>query len=151
MNTPRAMLERLAFVCWLALTSVSVGLLGMSPWLGREGVGLFLAAAGGAILAWVLDDYGRRHLHFAECTAAFDFVEVPDIFNGGVPHLQRAENLRRLFDAWDDLAERRLRGEGDVWQVQSLRHEAEALLEADPQLRAEFEQELTRHPELAGR
>jgi hypothetical protein len=144
------MFERLAFVVWMVLTSVSIGVVCMSPWFAwpSPGLAVFLAGAGGCILAWLFGTYGRASLHFSECEASFEFNEAP----GVIPEDEEpSDHLRRVFDSWEELDARRDRGDGDIWQVQELRREAASLLRADPHLREEFAHELSRHPELGDR
>ena len=140
------MLERLAFVVWLAVTSFSIGVVGVSPWFTwpQPGLAVFLAGSGGCILAWLLGRFGREKLHFAECE---DSLQFRDPSADG----DRADHLRRVFDTWEELDAQRESGSVDVWRVQELRREAASLLQRDPRLRAEFEHELSRHPELGDR
>lgn len=144
------MLERLAFVVWLAVTSISIGVVSMSPWFSwpEPGLTVFLGGSGGGVLAWMLGSYGRKRLHFAECEESLHFTEAPGTISEDD---ERADHLRRVFSTWEELDDLRSRGGGDVWQVQELRREAASLLRADPRLRAEFERELSSHPELGDR
>jgi len=145
MNSARAILERLAFVLWLALTGSSIGAALLSAWFDwpAPGLAVFLAGSGGSIFSALLRHYGRARLHFEECEASLEF---------GLPRESaRAEHLRRVFDSWEALDAQRESGGIDVWRVHELRREAASLLEAEPALRATFERELSRRPELRDR
>ncbi len=142
------MLERLAFIVWMGLTTTSIGFVGLSlyePW-PHPGLSMFLAAGGGCVLAWMLGTYGRARLHFAECEKALNEAATPAIEDDPT-----ADRLRRLLDSWEELDARRDLGGIDPWRVQELRREAASILQSDPRLRTEFARELSRHPELGDR
>lgn len=147
------MFERLAFLVWMALTALSFGFLGLSPWFRWPDPGAFvcLGSVAGLVLAWALRLWGKSRLHFDEHQHSFDTAGSSGFLPGSPEHEARAENLRKLFYEWDALAERQARGEGDIWQVAEIRREAQALLDADPQLRVEFDYHVSRHPELGQR
>lgn len=151
LNRPRAILERLAYIGWLGITAVSICTLILSLTLAISGVGaeLFFAGACGTALSGFVNRYGRRHLHFDRCERSLEMVAScsPNAVTAG--HAERADLLRRLLEKWTQVDALILEGKMDVWDRQDLRRQALSLLAADPDLRGEFADELSEHPELA--
>jgi hypothetical protein len=148
LNSPREMLERLAYLIWLAITATSISAIFLAVFKGVHGagLGLFAGGIGGTILSRLLHGDGRKHLHFDDCEDSLDFNG-----DGDPEHAARAENLRRLLARWNQLDARREQDEEDTWQVLAIRRETQSLLDADPGLRSEFDRQLARHPELRNR
>jgi hypothetical protein len=153
LNDTRAIFERLVYVIWMALTAVSIGVLTLSPWVTwpDPGVSVVSASLGGLILSRVLHRVGYARLHFQEHGDSLDRVAPRSHSPGSPEHQERASSLRRLLQKWDALEEQRAGGGGDVWEIHAVRREAKSLLQRDPQLRAEFDQEIARRPELGDR
>jgi hypothetical protein len=153
LNRPRAMLERLAYIGWLGITTASLCALILSLTLSISGVGgeLFVAGVCGTALSGVVNRYGRKHLHFDKSERSLELVAsyAPNRTTAG--HAERADLLRRLLDRWMEVDQQILDGKSDVWERQVLRRQAISLLAADPALRNEFEDELSAHPELTER
>jgi hypothetical protein len=147
------MLERLAYIGWLGITTASLCTLILSATLAISGVGfeLFLAGACGTAIAGFLNRYGRKHLHFDQCERSLEVVASfsPNTVSAG--HAQRADRLRQLLDQWTQVDAEISAGKMDIWERQALRQQALSLLAADPELRREFEDELSAHPELTDR
>jgi hypothetical protein len=144
------MLERLVYVGWLGITAASLSALILSLTFAVSGmVGeLFVAGVFGTAFSGLLNRYGRKHLHFDQCEQALEFRETGGFFPVSVAHQDRADSLRRVFEEWTQVDEQILAGKMDVWERQALRRQAQSLLTADPDLRNEFEYELSEHPEL---
>jgi len=153
LNRPRAMLERLAYIGWLGITTASLCALILSLTLAVSGMGgeLFLAGACGTAISGVVNRLGRRHLHFDKCERSLELVAsyAPNRATPG--HAERADLLRRLLEKWTEVDQEILDGKSDVWERQALRRQARSLLAADPDLLNEFEDELSAHPELTDR
>lgn len=147
------MLERLAYIGWLGITTASLCALILSLTLAISGVGgeLFVAGICGTALSGVVNRYGRKHLHFDKSERSLELVAAHSPNRMTPDHAERAERLRRLLDRWIEVDQQILDGKSDVWERQALRRQARSLLAADPDLFIEFEDELSAHPELTER
>lgn len=149
-NTPRAMFERLAFACFLALLVASIGLLGPGLLFSLH-AGEFrpaLLGVAGLLIFFAIRPFGYKHLHFREWEDSLEPVECDGAFALNPAHDARARHFAALIEGLENLRQRAAAGEADVWEVQALRHRAALLLAADPALRARFASELAGHPEL---
>lgn len=153
LNRPRAMLERLAYIGWLGITTASLSALILSMTLAISGAGgrLFFAGVVGTVIAGAMNRYGRRHLHFDQCERSLEVVASYSLTPVTAGHAERADLLRRLLDKWTLVDAQISAGTMDIWERQTLRRQAQSLLAADPELRNEFEDELSAHPELSDR
>lgn len=153
MNPMRRMFERLAYLLWLGGAGVSFGFVGLSPWsTWPEPGAMFLGGGlGGLFAAWLLHTVGESHWHFAEHARVLDQAPLNEFTHSTPEYQERVENLRRVFYRWEALDALRAEGKADVWAVQALRQEALTLLQQDPRLSAEFDRDLSRHPELRHR
>ena len=144
------MLERLAYIGWLGMTTASLCTLILSLTLAISGMGseLFIAGACGTVLSGFVNRLGRRHLHFDRCERSLELVASYSPSSVTPGHIERAEKLRRLLEKWTQVDEQIEAGISDVWERQALRRHARSLLAADPELLNEFEDELASHPEL---
>jgi hypothetical protein len=149
-NSPRSILERLAYASWLGVTGVSVIalIISLAMALSGTGLGMFIAGSGGFLLSRVIHDLGRRHLHFDECERTLEFRETGGLFSIDTEHDQRALSLQRALEEWNALDERGLTGEIDIWRRQALRRQVQSLLARDPELKKEFQEELRDHPDV---
>lgn len=143
-NSPRAMLERLAFAAFLALLIGSVGLLSVGLLFGVAGGDYRAAAFGlGGLLLFFLRPLGYKHLHFRECEES---IELAELRASTLSPAQEGRALA-LAEALNALADLQERG-ADIWAVQQMRHKASAMLADEPALREVFARELADHPEL---
>jgi hypothetical protein len=115
--------------------------------VGRE---LFLAGACGTLASGILNHFGRKHLHFDQCERSLELVTPFRLNPVSRGHAERADLLRRVLEKWTQVEAEIVEGKVDIWERQALRREAQSLLAADPELRNEFEDELSEHPELKG-
>lgn len=150
LNTPRAMFERLAFGCFLALLVVSMGLTGLGTIFGLSGGDARPAAFGvaGLLLVLALRPLGYKHLHFRDWADSLEPLESGSAFELDPVLAKHAQAFAKTLAALEAVQQRIAAGEGDVWAVQRLRHEASAMLAAEPALREVFATELAGHPEL---
>lgn len=150
LNRPRAMFERLAYIGWLGITTASLCALILSLTLAISGLGgeLFLMGACGTAISGLMNRYGRRHLNFDRCERSLEQVTPYSRLPVTPDHAERADLLRRLLEKWSLVDEQILAGTTDIWERQDLRRQTLSLLAADPELRNEFEDELSAHPEL---
>lgn len=153
LNDTRAILERLVYVIWMALTAVSIGLLALSPFFDwpAPGAPVLSFALGGFLLSRLLHHVGYTRLRFQEHGESLDGIAKRGLAPGSPEHLARVMSLRRVLEQWDVLEEERESGQADVWAIHALRREAQSLLRLDPELRAEFDHELSRRPGLRDR
>jgi len=153
LNRPRAMLERLAYIGWLGITTASLCSLILSMTLAISGMGveLFVAGACGTAISGFVNRYGRKHLHFDQSERSLEVVASYSLTPVTAGHAQRVDLLRRLLDIWTLVDAQISAGKMDIWERQALRRQAQSLLAADPELRNEFEDELSAHPELGDR
>jgi hypothetical protein len=147
------MLERLAYVGWLGTTAASLCALILSltfavSEMGRE---LFLMGVCGTVLSGYVNYLGRKHLHFEQCERSLEVVASYSMNPVSAGHVARADSLRRVLEKWTYVEEQILAGKMEIWERQALRRQAQSLLAADPELRNEFEEELSEHPELRDR
>lgn len=152
-NTPRAMLERLAFACFLALLIASLALTGVgvvSVLHGGDAKPALLGLAGLA-LVFAVRPLGYKHLHFGKWQDSFELVELAHSIDHNPELGERAQAFAATLAELEALQARVATGEADVWTVQRLRHDAAAMLAAEPALREVFAAELAAHPELASR
>jgi hypothetical protein len=151
LNTPRAMLERLAFGCFLALLVVSIGLTGLGAIFGLHSGDARPAILGvaGLLLVLAVRRLGYKHLHFGEWGDSLEPVDGGNAFELDPVLGERAHAFAEMLAALEALQQRIAVGEGDVWAVQRLRHDASVMLAAEPALREVFAAELAGHPELA--
>jgi hypothetical protein len=141
-------LERIAFVFYLATVVGAFGLtgLGLIFMLVLDEARPLCAGLAGGALARLLHDHGYRAWHFRRWEDCFEPSDRRLAFELDTVHEARARELDRLLGelaAATESTERR-----DVWEVQGLRHEVNALLASDPGLRHEFASELERHPDV---
>jgi hypothetical protein len=150
-NTPRAMLERFAFACFLTLLAVSMGLTGLGVIFSlHEGdVRPAIFGVAGLLLALALRPLGYRHLHFRQWEDSFDLADAGSVFDLDPALSERAQAFAATLANLETLRQQIAAGDADVWAVQQLRHDAAAMLAADPALREVFAAELAAHPELA--
>ena len=151
LNTPRAMLERLAFGCFLALLVISTGLTCLGAIFGLHGGDARPAVFGvaGLLLVLAVRPLGYKHLHFREWEDSFEPADGGHAFELDPVLGERARAFAEMLANLEALQQRIAAGEGDVWDVQRLRHDAAAMLAAEPALREVFAAELAAHPELA--
>jgi hypothetical protein len=144
------MLERLAYVGWLGITAASLCALILSLTLATSGLGLELLLMGvfGTVFSGFVNYLGRKHLHFDRCERSLEVVASYSMTPVTAGHGARADSLRRVLDKWSLVEEQILAGKVEIWERQTLRRQAQSLLAADPELRNEFEEELSEHPEL---
>lgn len=151
MNSPREMLERLAYVIWLVITGASVCMIFLSAVMGFEGsaAALFLGGVAGILASRLLHTHGHKHWHFDECTASLEYLSQETYYPGTLEHENRANSLRKVFHDWEELEiEGPMLHGDDVWRRHALRREAQSILDADPALRQEFQYEISQRPEL---
>jgi hypothetical protein len=138
----RPILERLAFVIYLALLVCSIGVAWLG-WLVGHITGHYAALGWGLAgllgCRW-LHVHGHAHWHFAECNAALDTVEASATW-------PRPEREERLAGEVEGLLSR-MEVEPDVWARGELRREIASRLATAPALREEFAERLAEHPEL---
>ncbi|HET6407867.1 MAG TPA: hypothetical protein VFG14_08290 [Chthoniobacteraceae bacterium] len=146
------MLERLVYVGWLVITAASLSalILSLTFAVSGGGGGLFLSGAGGIVISYALNRIGRAHLNFDRCERSLEVVSSYGMLPVQPGYEERASSLRRILEEWTLVEEQILAGKTDIWQRQALRRRAQSLLAADPNLRQEFEEELSAHPELNG-
>ena len=145
-NKPRAILERLAFLCFLALFIGSCGLAGLGVIFGMHGeLRPVCLGAAGLMLFVALRPLGYKHLHFREWEDSFEPSDAQNAaaFDGDAD--RRAQELCELFVELARLKTQLATGGGDVWSVQAVRHQAAALVAHDPSLREAFAEELSEH------
>lgn len=149
-NTPRAILERLALACFIALLIASMGLMGLGLVFGLPGGDARPAIFGvaGLLLALAVRPFGYKHLHFRKWADSFE-PAGGGIFDLDPGRGERAQAFAEALAQLEALQRQIAAGDADVWTVQRLRHEIAAMLAADPGLRELFESELAAHPELA--
>jgi hypothetical protein len=150
-NSPRAILERLAFACFLALLIASMGLAGVGFIFGLHGGDARPALFGiaGLLLTLAVRPLGYKHLHFRKWEDSFEPVDGCGAF-GPDPLLgERAQAFAEALANLETLQQQIAAGEADVWAVQQARHDVAAMLGAEPALREVFAAELASHPELA--
>lgn len=141
-STTRPILERLAYVCYLALLVSSIGITWLGWMVGVE-TGDYRAmciALGGLALSRWLHVHGYAHWHFRECEDSFEVAGAPGI-------MPRSEHEERLAAEIEALFAR-LEAEEDVWTRGELRREIADRLSTAPGLREEFAENLAAHPEL---
>ena len=144
LNTPRAMLERLAFG---ARTARHLdGLTGLGAIFAARRTRAPSLVSG---LLHVPPPLGYKHLHFREWEDSFEPAEGANAFELDPVLGKRAQTFAEMLASLETLQQRIAAGEGDVWAVQRLRHDASAMLAAEPALREVFAAELAGHPELA--
>jgi hypothetical protein len=153
LNRPRAMLERLAYIGWLCITTASICALILSLTLAISGMGreLFLMGVCGSVVSGIVNYLGRKHLHFERSERSLEVVASYTMTPISAGHVARADSLRRVLEKWTLVEEQILAGKVEIWERQALRRQAQSLLAADPDLRNEFEEELSEHPELRDR
>lgn len=151
LNTPRAMFERLAFGCFLALLVASIGLAALGAIFGLHGGDARPAVFGvaGLLVVLAVRPFGYKHLHFREWEDSLEPVDRGHAFAFDPVFGERAHAFAELLTALEALQLRIAAGEGDVWAVQRLRHDALAMLAEEPALREVFAIEIAEHPELA--
>ena len=139
----RPILERLAYVVYLGLVVCSVGI----TWLGgivgfiTGNFGPMWLAVLGLALSMAVHAIGHARWHFRECEKSLSRGAGPD-------GLLRTEAETRQAGACATLLAR-LETAPDVWSRGETRRALQKLLEAGPELREEFEEEISRHPDLA--
>ena len=138
----RPILERLAFVIYLALLGGSIGLVWLG-WLVGYSTGNYRAipwALAGLLCSRWLHVHGHAHWHFTECDAALGTVETGEAW-------ARPESEERLAGEVEGLLSR-MASEPDVWARAELRREIASRLATAPALREEFADQLAEHPGL---
>jgi hypothetical protein len=150
-NSTRAILERLAYACFVALFVTSLGLTGTGILASLHGGDLRLAIFGfaGLALSLALRPLGYRHLHFGKWEDSLEFVDGGRTFELDPLLSERVQAFAGMLDQLETLQQSIAAGDADVWEVQRLRHAAAAMLAAEPALREVFAAELAAHPELA--
>jgi len=136
------MLERFAFAIYLVTIAGSCGLIGLGllfALLLEEVRPLCVGLAGGALVQ-VLRQHGYRVWHFAQWEDSFEPSDARSDFGEDAVPVGRVGEFVEILRA--------LEAGGDVWAVQELRHQARALLAAEPGLRERYAEELAEHPEL---
>jgi hypothetical protein len=142
----RPVLERLAFAVYLFTFVGACGLIGLGlifALMLEEVRPLCVGLAGGAF-ARLLQQHGYRVWHFARWEDSFEPSDAQADF-GRDP--VRSARLRELESVLREL-EDGTTGDREVWEVQALRHRANALLAREPELRDVCASQLARHPEL---
>lgn len=138
----RPILERLAFVIYLMMLVCSIGVTSLGAIIGCV-TGDFLAmglALMGLGVSRCLHVHGYAHWHFRECEESLNMIEAP----GFLPRSEREEALAEEITAlFTKLGE-----EEDVWVRGEFKREIGTRLEEAPALRADFADELSRHPGL---
>src|SRR4029079_8538603 len=88
----RPMLERIAYLGYLALLVSSIGCVawGLCITFNGDGPALALGGCGGLALTWVTGPLGRKYLHFDECENSFELVERDGLFHLDTDHERRA-------------------------------------------------------------
>ncbi|MGB8170280.1 MAG: hypothetical protein WCF18_22450 [Chthoniobacteraceae bacterium] len=149
LNRARGVLERVAFLCYLALLIGSCGLVGLGLIFAlhlREPRPVLYGLAGVIVVA-VLREHGYRHWHFRDWEESFEPVDA-----GGVvldaAGLERVEEFERLLRELTAIEEGDAAQQRDIWAVQELRSQAKALLAQDPSLRETCAAALGRHPDV---
>lgn len=146
----RPILERLAFVIYLALFVGSCGLTGLglifAVMLGNPQP--LILGCGGTVLTALIRDVGYRQWHFGKWEASLDAVNQQLTAGTASGGSDNAAKLDRVLNELRELDTAPASEGRDVWRVQRLRHQAKALLEREPALRHEFSRELARHPEI---
>jgi hypothetical protein len=138
----RPILERLAYVVYLAVMVCSIGF----TWLGwimgwiTGNFTVLLCALAGLACSRLLHVHGFAHWHFRECQAGLDGIET----GASWPRPDREEALANEITGLFS----RLEAEPDVWVRGDLRREIATRLAAAPSLRSEFVDQLAGHPEL---
>jgi hypothetical protein len=149
-NSPRAMLERLAFGFYLALIVGSCGLTGLGLIFGlvHGEVRPVCLGVAGLLLFAVIRPIGYRHLHFRDWEESFEPADGGNVLALSPEQQARGRELDELLRELDALERKRAAGEPDVWAVNQARRAAAGLLAADPALREVFAAELADRPEL---
>ena len=143
--TIRPMLERFAYLCYMALLICSLGITWVGWMIGLESGDfrtMLLALSGLAVSRW-LHVHGHAHWHFRECAESLDAIDL----DGNPGPMSRSEQEERL-SAEISVLFTHLESEDDVWVRGGLRREIGAKLALAPSLRAEFADSLARHPEM---
>jgi hypothetical protein len=138
----RSILERLAYVCYLAVLVSSIGVTWLGWVVGVETgnyTAMCLALAGLGLSRW-LHVQGYAHWHFQECEDSFDVQGEPGVMPQSEPEAIRAKEMAALLA--------RMETEPDVWERGALRREIATRLAAAPALREEFAETLAAHPDL---
>lgn len=150
LNAARSVLERIGFLCYLTLLVGSCGLVGLGlifALLLHEPRPVLFGLAGVLVMA-PLREYGYRHWHFRDWEESFTPSDRTQVMVLDATGQDRAEELERLLQKLTDLDQTRAGEKRDVWTVQELRHQANALLAQNPELREICADALARHPEV---
>ncbi len=134
----RPILERLAYVIYLALLICSIGFTWLA-WLAGNYAAMSWALAGLLVSRW-LHLHGYAHWHFQECQAGIDAFETGNDWPRPEAEERLSGEVAGLFIKMD--------AESDVWARGELRREIATRLATAPALRAEFAERLAAHPEL---
>jgi hypothetical protein len=139
-STIRPMLERLAYVFYLALLVSSIGAAWLGGMIGVE-TGNFtaigMAIVGLALSRWV-HVHGYAHWHFRECENSLQVAGGQEAMLHREHEEQLAVEIEGLFT--------RLDREDDVWARGELRREITGRLASAPKLRDDFADRLEAHP-----
>lgn len=150
LNGARSVLERIGFLCYLTLVVGSSGLVGLGlifALLLHEPRPVLFGLAGVLVMA-LLREHGYRHWHFRDWEESFAPSDRTQVMVLDATGQDRAEELEHLLRELTDLDQTRAGEKRDVWTVQELRHQANALLAQDPALREICADSLARHPEV---
>ncbi len=138
-STTRPILERLAYICYLMLMAVSIGITWLGGMVGIQ-TGDYTAmgiALGGLALSRWLHVHGFAHWHFRECQ---ELLDAPAAMSRPEAEEIAVTEIATLFA--------RLEAEEDVWVRGAVRREIALKLAAAPGLRDDFEEALAVHPEI---
>ena len=141
-SSTRPILERLAYVCYLALLVGSIGITWLGWMIGFETgnyTAMCIAMIGLVVSRW-LHVHGYAHWHFQECEDSFDVPGEPGLMPRPEGEEKLATELAALFA--------RMEAEEDVWERGELRRQIATKLAAAPSLRDDFAEALAEHPEL---